>query len=273
VEMAKVAFVTHPDREDAKELARAHMIWLAELGHQSLLTSRPPLPEDCDLVVSLGGDGTMLRAVGMALGLKIPVMGVNLGRLGYLTPVEPRALRDELGRFLAGQVVQTERSVIEAELPPKGEASSRLAFSLNEVVLERVEPGHTIRVLLGIDGRPFVSLAADGVIVATPTGSSAYNFSAHGPVVSPELDVMVVTPVCPHNLFDRSLVLPGLSEVSLELLAEREARVVVDGISMARLAPGSKVLCRGSMHRARLVGGSGDGFHSLNRDKFGLTSS
>ena len=159
--------------------------------------------------MSLGGDGTLLRAVDAALAAGIPVLGVNIGRLGYLTQVEPNGPRGApWPRFLAGTHQVEERMTLEVD----GHAVPTASWwpdarALNEATVEKTVPGHTVRVAASIDDRPFVTYAADGLLVSTPTGSTAYNLSARGPVLSPRLRAIVVTPVSPHMLFDRPLVL------------------------------------------------------------------
>lgn len=219
-----------------------------------------------DLVVSLGGDGTMLRAVALVHGSETPVLGVNLGHLGYLTSVEPAGLLGALERFLAGDYVVHERMTLDVWV----EGSSRYALAFNDAVVEKRASGHTVRVALSIGGRPFITYAADGLIVATPTGSTAYNLSSRGPIASPHLRAMIVTPVSPHMLFDRSLVLDPDEEVRVELLESRAAALVVDGVTVADLVPGDVVVCQASTRPVRLVGTGEHDFHAILRAKFGL---
>ena len=230
-------------------------------------------PEDqavqgADLAVSLGGDGTMLRTVQLALPAGVPVMGANLGQLGYLTSVEPATLCDSLERWLGGRFSIDERLVLRVELGGGGPVLS----ALNEAVLEKTVPGHTVRLDLSLSGTSFITLAADGVIVATPTGSTAYNLSARGPILSPHLQALLVTPVSPHMLFDRSLVLDPTAIVKLEVLNERPAVLVVDGAEVAVLQPGDVVECRADDRRARFVAFEDQAaFHSIVKAKFNLS--
>ena len=142
-----------------------------------------------------------------ALPPGIPVLGVNIGRLGYLTQVEPADLENALAAFLDGTHQVEERMTLEVTVTgPDGRPLAR-RMALNEATVEKTVPGHTVRIATLIDDRPFVTYAADGLLVSTPTGSTAYNLSARGPVLSPRLRAIVVTPVSPHMLFDRPLVL------------------------------------------------------------------
>jgi NAD+ kinase len=306
--MAFVAFVVHPERPDAAVLAERAETWLRDHGHRAervdadLVTPTPgddppAVPralrrEDAlagaDLAVSLGGDGTMLRTVELATGAEVPVLGVNLGRLGYLTDVEPAGLERALERFLAGDYSVEERMTLEVSVEPgegpddgadhrapaSGIAGQRARAStflaLNEAVVEKTVPGHTIRLRASIGGRPFVTYAADGLLVCTPTGSTAYNLSARGPIVSPRLRALVVTPISPHMLFDRPLVLEPDEWLRLELLTPRPAVAVVDGLSAGELEPGDAVVCRASKVFARLVTFGDRDFHAVLKARFGL---
>lgn len=281
--MAVVAFVVHPERPDATEAAHAAEQWLAARGHRTFRvedadTDEPGpdaarLPEqlaDVDLAVSLGGDGTMLRTVTTASAKGVPVLGVNLGRLGYLTEVEPGGLQSALERFLAGDYEVEERMTLEVAIQRRSGGDAAVYPALNEAVVEKTVPGHTVRVALSVAGRPFVNYAADGVLVCTPTGSTAYNLSARGPILSPQVRALVATPVSPHMLFDRPLVLEPSQWISLEVLEPRPAVAVVDGQSVDMLEPGDVVCCREGPVPARLVTFGQRDFYAILRARFGL---
>lgn len=292
--MTTVAFAVHPERSEATALAERATRWLVDRGHRALFVpgsdGSAPLGElrspaaldghgtaSADLAVSLGGDGTILRTVAWAAPRGVPVLGVNLGRLGYLTEVEPPALEDALLRFTAGEYAVERRMMLDVAVEPEPlssggepvEAVHHLA--LNEAVVEKTTPGHTVRVAAAISGRPFVTYAADGVLVATPTGSTAYNMSVRGPIVSPRLRALVVTPISPHMLFDRPLVLEPDERFTMTVAGPRAAVLVVDGISVASLVPGQQVSCRAAAFDARLVVFGQRDFHAIIRSRFGLT--
>lgn len=271
--MAVIALYPHPLRPEAARLAEQTSAWLVEQGHKAVVAAPPDqvLPaEAADLLVSLGGDGTLLRSVDAALATGIPVLGVNIGRLGYLTQAEPGELQEALTRFLAGDYEVEERMTLSVTVTgPEGtELTHRTA--LNEATVEKTVPGHTVRVATSIDERPFVTYAADGLLVATPTGSTAYNLSARGPVLSPRLRSIVVTPVSPHMLFDRPLVLDPAERLRLEVLEPRPAVLVVDGVTVTELRPGAVVDCREGDQPARLVTFGWRDFHAVLRAKFHL---
>lgn len=290
--MATIAFVVHPERPGAAVLGRQAKAWLEERGHDVLQVwdASPPgdtaarhdgasevatpasalLDGTVDLAVSLGGDGTMLRTVALASTHSILVLGVNLGRLGYLTEVEPDGLEYALDRFLAGAFSVEERITLEVAVERAGAPADPGVVVLNEAVVEKMVPGQTIRVAASIAGRPFVTYAADGLLVATPTGSTAYNLSARGPILSPGLRAAVLTPVSPHMLFDRPLVLEPEQWVRLELLGPRAAVLVLDGQSADSLEPGDAVVCRVGPLPARLVTFGPRDFFSILRARFHL---
>ena len=271
--MTTVAFYTRPDRPDAGEVAGRAGEWLAARGHRSISALRADGTvsiDGADLLVSLGGDGTLLRAVVAALETGVPVLGVNIGRLGYLTQVEPKDLESALAAFLDGTHQVEERMTLEVVVRgPDGQVVTRRR-ALNEATVEKTVPGHTVRVATLIDGQPFVTYAADGLLVSTPTGSTAYNLSARGPVLSPRLRAIVVTPVSPHMLFDRPLVLEPTERLRLDVLEPRAAVLVVDGMTVCTLEPGATVDCREGDRPARLVTNGSRDFHAILRAKFHL---
>ena len=282
----RVVFVAHHERGDAGALAREAAAWLAERGHEAwmppmdaeavgaagLSSARPAA--DADLVVSLGGDGTMLRAVQLLDGAAVPLLGVNLGWLGYLTEVEADGLHAALERVAVGpdaggwhldERMMLDVGVVRAGTPAGGWRA------LNEAVVEKSESGHTVRLLARIDGVVFTSYAADGLIVSTPTGSTAYSLSARGPVVSPRHRALLLTPVAPHMLFDRSLVLDPTETIEIDVAGHRDARLAVDGRSVATLHDGDTVRCVPSAATACFVRFGDWSYHQILKAKFGLT--
>lgn len=277
--MAVVALFVHHEHSEATELALDALHWLIDRGHEVRLLAddadtigRPDLADDpegivrgLDLAVTLGGDGTILRAV-QTVGSEAPVMGVNLGHLGYLTEIEPSGLHVALKRFLAGSYSIEERMLLDVEV--SGTDSTDRA--LNEVVIEKTPEGTTVRLGVWIDGSFFATYAADGLIVATPTGSTAYAFSARGPIVSPTHRAIMLTPVSPHMLFDRTLVLDESAEIRIEVMGPRAAAVSVDGRPFATCETSDAITCTRSEHFARLVTFGERDFLQIVTSKFGL---
>jgi NAD+ kinase len=274
--VAAIGFVAHGQREGAVTLALETARWLRAQGHMAELLdaeeSTGPSP-GLDLAVSLGGDGTMLRTVDLVSSGGVPVLGVNLGHLGYLTAVEPDALRDALRRFLAGDYQLESRMTLDVSLTDDrgggGEQVLRRS-AMNDLVLQRPVGSHTIRVEVFVNGAPFLSFAADSLIVATPTGSTAYNLSARGPIVSPRARVQILTPVAPHMLFDRSLVLDEADVLAFTPIAGQAADLVVDGWRAATLVPGQTLHCRRGDRDARFVTFGERDFNQILKRKFNL---
>lgn len=200
-----------------------------------------------DLVVSLGGDGTILRTVALLDGADVNILGVNFGDLGYLTVIDPHELDTAVQRSLDGDHDIEERMLV------SGHVGDKTVHALNDIVVERAPGQTTVRIGVTIDGKRFTSYPADGLIVSTPTGSTAYALSARGPIVFPTHSALQITPVSPHMLFDRSLVLEPDSEIELTIEGHRSAVVSVDGLTMHEMKPGDTILCTRSPHVARLV--------------------
>ena len=276
--MATVVLVPHRDK--AGSCAAQTVEWLTERDHKVRIPAHDAaavgleqwahedegIGDGAELCVSIGGDGTMLRAVDLVCGDGVPVLGVNMGHLGYLTEVEPASLTPSLERFFAGDYDIETRMTLDVEIDPGG----RVVTALNEAVVEKTFAGHTIRLAAAIDGRPFITYAADGLIVATPTGSTAYNLSVRGPIVSPRHRAIIVTPASAHMLFDRSLVLDADENIRLEIIDDRPANLVVDGRNLGSLELGQAITCRAGRSDAQLVTFGGRDFHRILKAKFGL---
>lgn len=277
--MGKVLLVVHQHRKEALHLASDALLWLTENGHEVCLPLDDaqllgdsergvavPASQAFDLAVSIGGDGTMLRTVDLVAALDVPVLGIHVGQLGYLVEVEPPSYRQAIDAFFAGQHCIEERMRLAVEV----EGSGIVGAALNEAVLEKTPLGHTVRLQVAIDGEHFTTYTTDGLIVATPTGSTAYALSARAPIVAPGHRALVLTPVAPHHLFDRTLVLEPDTQVRLEVASYRPAELFLDGRNLATLEEGMAVRCTASLHPARLVTFARRNFLRILKTKFGL---
>lgn len=281
--MARVAFLPHRERVEAAALAKRAITRLEEQGHTCVVPASDArlaglddwavedsaFPDALDLAVCLGGDGTFLRAVELVGRHGVPVLGVNVGHLAYLAQVEPDEMDLTLDRFLAGDDLVQERMLLEVLLHPADGEPRVVRYALNEAVI-RSAGAHVVHLEVSIGGELFTTFAADALLVATPTGSTAYNLSARGPIVAPELKAIIVTPVAPHQLFDRSLVIGPEDEVRLELLGWRPGRLQCDGIDAAAIAPGDAVVCRRGPWAVKVVSLGRRDFRRTLRTKFGL---
>jgi len=280
--MVTAGFILHGERDRAASITHDLATWLLQRGHDVRMPTDDAarlglgehgVPEDrfadgLDVAVSLGGDGTMLRTVELVADSGIPVIGINVGQLGYLTEVDPAGARMAIKRYLSGAYEIEERMLLSARIEGR-ESSEHVA--LNEAVIEKTPSGHTVRLAVSVDGEYFTTYAADGLIVATPTGSTAYSFSARGPIVAPMHRCLVLTPVSPHMLFDRTLVLDPHSTLHLEVVGHRPATVSADGRNLGTLHPGDALSCTASPRTARLVTFGEHDFLAILKTKFGLS--
>jgi NAD+ kinase len=270
-----VGFVVHPGRPAAAKAAALLGEWLEERGISSRTLQGSDAEDEAraavfagglDLVISVGGDGTFLRAALVASRADVPILGVKVGRMGFLTEAEPEQAPSVLDQMLRGTARIEERLAVMAEgpsLPPQ--------WALNEVFIEKSARHRLIRLAVFVDEVYVTTFSADGVIASTPTGSTAYSFSAGGPIVSPSVPCIVVTPIAPHMVFDRSLVLAADERVRLEVVGEEPGLLSADGRESLELPIGSQVEIGRAPTPARLVRREDSpAFHELVRDKFGL---
>lgn len=220
---------------------------------------------DADLLVVFGGDGTILRGARLAAPRGLPVLGVNMGGFGFLAEVGAAELATALPDVLEGRYELDERMMLQGRIEP---AAAPLLLALNDMVVTRTEPARVMRVRVAVNGEHLATYAADGVIVATPTGSTAYSLSAGGPIVHPRVDAFVITPICPHTFNARSVIINPSDEVTVEV-AERTGDVVltVDGRIGATFAHPSYVTIRKAPQTTTFIRLRRDSFYSMLRTK------
>lgn len=221
-----------------------------------------------DLVIAIGGDGTMLYASQIVRESGIPILGINRGRLGFLADVTPDEMIASVEQVLGGHYTRDSRMLLEARLTTEsGEETT--AFALNDVVLKRRETGRMVDFSTRVDGVFVNTHSGDGMIVATPTGSTAYSLSCGGPIISPQLDAVVVVPVCPHTLTDRPIVIPANQSIEIVLLErdETKASITVDGRSMGEITPVDRMIISKAERRITLVHPPSYDFYGILRSK------
>lgn len=213
-----------------------------------------PEPTDpLDVVLSFGGDGTFLRAARLARAADAPILGVNVGRIGFLAEVDPEALDAALDAVLAGRFALEERSTLEVRVRDADGTEVASGWALNDVAVEKAARERLVRLEVAIGATPFANVAADAVIVATSTGSTAYALSAGGPIVNPTLDAMLIAPVAPHSLFDRTVVTDLSDVVTVRVASDQDGAVVAtDGLLPVRVGPGAVVEVRGAERPVRI---------------------
>jgi len=273
----KIALVLHPFREDAAMIAgtftneairRGHTVHVSEDDAARVPDARVRPRQEAvsgDLVVGVGGDGTVLEAVRQSIAASAPVLGINAGHVGFLTEVEPCRVSAALDAIAAGEYVLSERMTLSAHLPGRDPI-----LGINDAVIEKSVSQHIVRVGVWVGDERLVGYRADGIVISTPTGSTAYNFSAGGPLVDPELDALVVTPVAPHTLFGRPIVFGPDVHLRFEVEGDRSARINIDGRSVGDLDPGEAVEIFRGEHRARFLRLAPRNFARSVREKFHL---
>jgi NAD+ kinase len=221
-----------------------------------------------DLLLTLGGDGTLLRGARMVAREGIPVLGVNLGHLGFLTSAPRDEMEAGLSRWLAGEFSIDERLVLLVHTETAEGGRGRDHLALNDAVLHKGGAARVIRLSMTATRDVVGSYSADGIILATPTGSTAYSLSAGGPIVSPTVDCIIATPICPHTLGVRPLILPADETVTVEVLSPtQELLLTIDGQESETLVPGQRVVVRRAPQPVRLVRFPGQTFFSTLRRK------
>jgi NAD+ kinase len=221
-----------------------------------------------DLVIAIGGDGTLLYAAGLVARDNVPLLGVNRGRLGFLTDVMPQNMFPCIDAALEGRLQADERPLLAACLTyANGKVMAALA--LNDVVMQKLVTGRMLDFETYLDGTYVNTHAGDGIVVATPTGSTAYALSCGGPIIEPHLDVVVVAPICPHTLSDRPIVVSAHSEVEVKLLErpDTRAQVTCDGTVMGELEPGDRLCIKAAAEKITLLHPAGHDYYRLLRSK------
>jgi NAD+ kinase len=275
----RVGFILKPDKSEAGALLEDLVPWLRQQGHVPVVPTEdqiaPPgaeiVPEDqlgdlVDLAVVLGGDGTMLRAARLVADQGKPVLGVNLGQLGFLAGWSPSEAKSALSAALAGSLRRAERMRLQVTFTRLG-AEPVVRFALNDAVVHQGAMARLIEVDAYCDGQSIAAYRADGLIIATPTGSTAYNMAAGGPIVLPGQAAMTLTPICAHTLTNRPLVIGARSTITLRLSAEaRGVILTVDGQWAHSFLPGDVVEMTAAM-RPLILYASERSFFDVMRDK------
>ena len=274
-----VGVVAKVDSRDAIDTAHELTDWLRRrdiaVALQPEVAEGHPAGSECgvfdysvryDLVVVLGGDGTLL-SVARTVASGIPILGVNLGTLGFLTEVGRSELYPSLVEILAGRFSIEPRALMDVELE-RADGKHRTYRILNDAVIAKTALSRIIQLTLRVDGRLVTSNRSDGLIISTPTGSTAYNLSAGGPIVNPLLPVVVLTPICPHTFSLRPIVVPDSSEVEVILDSEREeVYLTLDGQEGTLIGAGDRVRVTRSSEQAHLIKVSGRTFYHSLRGK------
>lgn len=280
--LQKVAIIANTGKPAALQMAASLLQWLEQreitvVLHEEGAVSlgRPELSVDpadpiwgqVTLLFVLGGDGTLIRAARTAAPWRIPVLGINMGHLGFLTEVEGEQLWTHVDEFLSGTYQVEERMMLSARVIRDG-ALVYEGWALNDAVVTKGPMARMVHLVVSVGETVVARYPADGVIVATPTGSTAYSLSAGGPIASPNLDVLLVTPICPHTMSTRALVVSGQEQVAVEVAeTPGEVGLSMDGAEPFGLRRGDRVEVSRAPHVARLVRRHGYRFYDVLRQK------
>jgi NAD+ kinase len=271
--MRKVGVTYHPKSDIAKRLAEDLQARIAQKGGETWLASAwdddaggASIP-GTDLIVCCGGDGTVLRVARAAIPHPVALLGVNTGRIGFLTELSPGEALAQLDDVLGGTGRIEERAMIESETVRAGEEMPERFHALNDVVVGRAAIGRTVQFSVSVDGTTIGGYRADGVIVATATGSTAYSLSVGGPILHPESRELIVTPVAPHLAPANSVIVKAGADVDVAIAAGQRAILSIDGQPDVDLRGGDVVRVRPSVHRARFLrlGPPGDFYLRVGR--------
>ncbi len=255
--MKHVRLVVNRQRTNALDFAD-HLKGM--LAHRGLQVS----DEECDLIVAVGGDGTVLEATRLGLALDRPVLGFNLGTVGFLAESEPSELERSVGDLASGRYRIERRPTLEAEV------NGSRAAGVNDVVIEKIDSQRLVVLDVIVDGTAFLTYRCDGLVLATATGSTAYSFSAGGPLVDPSLEAVLVSPVAPHSLFNRTVILRAETTISVRVAAARPTRVSVDGVEIGELDEDGIAHIRRGERDIGFVRFDREAFHQRVTRKFGL---
>jgi NAD+ kinase len=279
--MNRIGIVAKTDREEARSVVPQLLQWCLSRGLQPLVEKetaglspdisvtsarKPELPGQVDLLLVLGGDGTLLSMARLVGDLGVPILGVNLGGLGFLTALTVDELFPAMEAYLDGGLVVEERMMLAATVSRQGERLSEYA-ALNDIVITKSAMSRIIRLEVAVDEQFATGYRADGLIISTPTGSTAYCLSAGGPIVFPTMDAVVLTPICSHTLTNRPIVLPGSQRIEVTLLSDQDVMLTADGQVGFALRQWDVVEIRRAAPRIRLLRFPQRHFFSVLRTK------
>ena len=278
-----IAIMANPHESAALDSVEAVVSHLLKAGIDVAVSAKLPAPaapaahaqhDDhklaaaADLVIAVGGDGTVLYAARHAAPHAVPVLGINRGRLGFLADIRPDDIAASLDAVLAGKFTSEKRMLLDAEIFSDGKATSK-GIAVNDIVIKRNEPARMLEYQTTVNDCYVNSHGGDGFVAATPTGSTAYALSAGGPIIEPGMDAIVMAPICPHTLSDRPIVISGESTVDVELLNNHGALAEVsgDGVVIGELGVGDRLRIVVAKERIELIHPPGYDYYEVLRNK------
>jgi len=276
-----VGLIVNYKKEETRKIACMIIDWLnskkikvyiegnkgKEIGKEELNCPTEKFLKNVDLIISLGGDGTLLRAARLVAAEKIPVFGVNLGGLGFLTQIGADDLEKSLERLFQEKYFFDERMMLDCVVKRKDKEIKKF-IALNDVVIGKGAFARIISLATYVNNDYVITYSADGLVVSTSTGSTAYSLSAGGPIVNPNINSIILTPICPHTLSARPLIISENDQVQIKLESiKKEVMVTIDGQEGFALEPNDEVIVKKSDHKARLITFKEKNFYAILREK------
>ena len=282
MKIKKIGIVANNEKEKIADHVRSLKKWLEEKGVKVFLEmeiskkvslsgglSWNELARKSELVVVLGGDGTMLRTSRYLTGYKVPILGINMGSFGYLTEVNLNEIHSTLKLIISGKLVIEKRMMLDVSIK-HGKTVTNLGSVLNDVVINRGDLSRMNELELEVNGRYLTTYKGDGLIVSTPTGSTAYSLSAGGPIVFPGKDLIIINPICPHTLTNRPIIFSEDSNLKITLWSkDKGAMLTLDGQEAYRIKSGDAVIVKRSRHVTMLVLSPFRSYGEILRSKLG----
>ena len=276
-----IGILTKPKFPEVKSTLRDVVTWLRARSIDVILDTtsamllseqggyqKTSLASKADVLLVLGGDGTMLSAARLAGERGIPILGVNMGDLGFLTEVRLENLYPSLERVFANDFVLDERLMLRTHIHRHGETVAQ-GVVLNDIVIGKGTLAHMIELKIAIQGRFVTNMRGDGLIISSPTGSTAYSLSAGGPIIDPAVQSLILTPICPHTLTHRPLIVPGNAEIDVTLTSKDDGAIAtLDGQVGVAIMQGDTVAIQASEHRTRLIRFPESNYYDVLREKF-----
>ncbi len=268
--MKKVLIIGNTEKEKIKNAFRDLDLWIGERAHavfMDVAEAEKTRPLEADFAIAMGGDGTFLRVSRMVSPYGIPMIGIHLGLFGFLAELTPKDMYDNLDKVFRGEYKINTRMLLNCRLERNGVPVNE-SLGVNDAVVSRASLSRLVSIKLFIDGEEVATYSSDGLIVSTPLGSTAHCLAAGGPILSPEIDAFVISPICPHTLTNRPLVISGEAKVKMEVGSEGVGTgLTVDGQVFQELMPGDTISVERSGTRLKLVDAGIRSFYTVLREK------
>jgi len=275
--MQKIGVVFYPDNDKAKSFLTKVLDWLVKRqmdARQIPLDKIRESAKEVDLLVILGGDGLILYVSRLIAGSAVPVVGVNFGKFGFLSEIREEEIFEELNQIIAGEMKSVDRMMLSASCRSSLKKDQHRYYALNDVVVSREGLTRMLQCDIDVNGVFYSRLYGDGVIISTPTGSTAYSLAAGGPIIDPQMEAIIITPICTHSLTVRPIVLPADSKISVRVTVDRsgdKSLMVIDGQERQEVTTGDVIEVTQASTKIKLINSSKRDYFQILREKFKVT--